>query len=663
MIKKLLCALFAFSSHAAAQPQPSPLVVTGTTPQGVASLWLDMVGYDALRPAQQAQLTGFVLGPGHAVDVSLTRFELFTPEAAVLSHDEPAARPDVQLWRGSVDGAPGSVVYLALSPLGSNGYVQMGGSTYIVSSGDQGQMPTVVYDLASPAGAGINFSLPVCGGAVAVDVGPEPFGGSPYSNRTYTCRTFTIAVDCDTEFTSNRFGGNHTNAQAYATMLMGAVSEIYQRDANMTLQLSFLRTWGPGDPYSQSNTSETLPEFAGYWQTNMGHVPRSLAHLLSARGLGGGIAYLRAACNPNIGFGVSANINGSFPYPLQDNRSQNWDPMVVAHELGHNFGTGHTHDPGSYNPIIDGCGSSPQNCTNANQGTIMSYCHTCSGGMSNIKLSFGTRVVQAMRLWLDSAATLCGVTQGASSTITQHPQETIVVEGQTAAMTVATTGQTPVGYQWKRNGAALDDGGRISGATSATLTIQSVEPGDAGNFSVTVLSPCGPVNSQAAWLGVITCPIIAQQPSGAAVTEGQPVTLTVNAGGSLPRTYQWRRAGQAVANAAGVTGATGNTLQIAAATAEHAGDYDVVVANPCGQVVSNAATVTVNPAPPTCGTADYDGDGDLGTDADIEAFFACLGGSCCGTCFAFGADFNMDGDIGTDADVEAFFRVLAGGDC
>jgi hypothetical protein len=64
-----------------------------------------------------------------------------------------------------------------------------------------------------------------------------------------------------------------------------------------------------------------------------------------------------------------------------------------------------------------------------------------------------------------------------------------------------------------------------------------------------------------------------------------------------------------------------------------------------------------------CGSQDYNGDGDFGTDADIEAFFACLGGSCCATCFCQGSDFNGDGDFGTDADIEAFFRVLAGGNC
>jgi hypothetical protein len=62
-----------------------------------------------------------------------------------------------------------------------------------------------------------------------------------------------------------------------------------------------------------------------------------------------------------------------------------------------------------------------------------------------------------------------------------------------------------------------------------------------------------------------------------------------------------------------------------------------------------------------CGSADFDGDGDTGTDLDIEAFFACLGGNCCATCGS--ADFDGDGDTGTDLDIEAFFRVLGGGTC
>jgi uncharacterized repeat protein (TIGR01451 family) len=73
--------------------------------------------------------------------------------------------------------------------------------------------------------------------------------------------------------------------------------------------------------------------------------------------------------------------------------------------------------------------------------------------------------------------------------------------------------------------------------------------------------------------------------------------------------------------------------------------------------------IPLPPTGPTCGTADFDGDGDVGTDADIEAFFSCLAGNCCDTCHPGGADFDGDGDSGTDADIEAFFRVLSGGNC
>ncbi len=66
------------------------------------------------------------------------------------------------------------------------------------------------------------------------------------------------------------------------------------------------------------------------------------------------------------------------------------------------------------------------------------------------------------------------------------------------------------------------------------------------------------------------------------------------------------------------------------------------------------------PIVPPC-RADFNNDGDTDTDADIEAFFACLAGNCCGVCGT--SDFNGDGEFGTDADIESFFRVLAGGPC
>jgi hypothetical protein len=79
--------------------------------------------------------------------------------------------------------------------------------------------------------------------------------------------------------------------------------------------------------------------------------------------------------------------------------------------------------------------------------------------------------------------------------------------------------------------------------------------------------------------------------------------------------------------------------------------------------VSRPTLLVTFTAGSTCGNADFNGDGDFGTDQDIEAFFACLSGNCCATCWPGGSDFNGDGDFGTDGDIEAFFRVLAGGSC
>jgi hypothetical protein len=66
---------------------------------------------------------------------------------------------------------------------------------------------------------------------------------------------------------------------------------------------------------------------------------------------------------------------------------------------------------------------------------------------------------------------------------------------------------------------------------------------------------------------------------------------------------------------------------------------------------------------PHCGTADFNCDGAVGTDADIESFFACLSGMCPPPPCTSTADFNGDGATGTDADIESFFRVLSGGPC
>jgi alpha-tubulin suppressor-like RCC1 family protein len=148
---------------------------------------------------------------------------------------------------------------------------------------------------------------------------------------------------------------------------------------------------------------------------------------------------------------------------------------------------------------------------------------------------------------------------------------------------------------------------------------------------------------------------LTDQPSAVEATPCQTAVFSVAASSESPLTYRWRRNGSNLSNNSRVSGVTTSSLTISPVGAFMAGTYDVVVTNACGTVTSLPAQLTLRDP------ADFNGDGDVGTDADIEDFFSCLAGNCCAQCLS--ADFNNDGDLGTDADIESFFRVLAGGDC
>jgi len=142
-------------------------------------------------------------------------------------------------------------------------------------------------------------------------------------------------------------------------------------------------------------------------------------------------------------------------------------------------------------------------------------------------------------------------------------------------------------------------------------------------------------------------PSITLQPGDATACVGQQVTFTVDGTSLDPIGFQWRHEGIPI------PGAASATFSLSADPAS-SGEYDCLLTNPCGSAPSRAALLRVN-------SADFNNDGDSGTDADIEAFFACIAGHCCPTCGS--PDFNNDGDTATDADIESFFRVLGGGPC
>ncbi|GAB4382752.1 MAG: hypothetical protein Kow0022_00960 [Phycisphaerales bacterium] len=375
-----------------------------------------------LEIGEHVILDDFWLGAAGRVALDLERFSVLAPGAQVVEGTAAGDRllppSDLVLLRGKVVGEDAdSTVFISVGQWGVNGFISRAHGLHWISSGPYvgllGPEPRVQ---VTDAAEFTNAMQPFC--AYSPD---DPRWNTPHEDglirakplaapRSTPCNMAVMAVDSDYEFTANLFGGNTSAAADYAMTLMGAVSSIYERDVNVAQYIGYLRVWGTDvDPYGgEGDMGEFLDRFRNHWISNMGTVERVVAHGLSGRPLGGGVAWVNVLCSTAWGYGVSTSLAGSFPLPPTDHRAGNWDPFVVAHEFGHNFGTGHTHD--SYDPVIDGCGNG--DCSAAWGGTIMSYCHGCPGGMANIVLAFHPRVQEVIEATVANAACFTNLPSG-----------------------------------------------------------------------------------------------------------------------------------------------------------------------------------------------------------------------------------------------------------
>ena len=178
--------------------------------------------------------------------------------------------------------------------------------------------------------------------------------------------------------------------------------------------------------------------------------------------------------------------------------------------------------------------------------------------------------------------------------ITSQPASQTVALGASVTFSVTATGAPPLTYQWSLNG------NDISGATSSSFTIASVQTTDAGTYAVVVGNPYGSTPSSGATLTIAPPPSITTQPASQTVNLGSAATFSVTATGITPLTYQW------TLNATNISGATSSSLTIPSVLTTDAGTYAVVVANIGGSVSSSNAFLTANiPNEPPCGMGQW----------------------------------------------------------
>jgi hypothetical protein len=170
-----------------------------------------------------------------------------------------------------------------------------------------------------------------------------------------------------------------------------------------------------------------------------------------------------------------------------------------------------------------------------------------------------------------------GRAPGQPPAVTVPPQPQNVVEGSDVAFGVTVTGTGPFLYQWYLNGQPID------GAYGDTLQLPNVQPYQAGDYALYVLSDSGTVLSDAAHLTVRPLPVITQQPVGTNVPPAATVIFRVRATGTGSLTYQWQRNGVDLGNnGTTITGVTSDTLVLTNLLVEQTGLYKVLITDSIG---------------------------------------------------------------------------------
>ncbi|AYQ33760.1 GEVED domain-containing protein [Runella sp. SP2] len=198
------------------------------------------------------------------------------------------------------------------------------------------------------------------------------------------CGSVEIYLEADSALFGQQ-GGSIANTVNYINSVFSKVATLYSNEG-LSVVISEIKVWNTTDPYvGYTSTGNVLSAFRSTIGTSFNG---RLAHFLSGRNLGGGVAYIDVLCAKSYGHGVSANLNTYNP----NLPTYSWNVEVITHELGHNFGSPHTQSCSWPGGALDNCYATEEGCplgpAPTNGGTIMSYCHLTSTGI-NFANGFG----------------------------------------------------------------------------------------------------------------------------------------------------------------------------------------------------------------------------------------------------------------------------------
>lgn len=163
--------------------------------------------------------------------------------------------------------------------------------------------------------------------------------------------------------------------------------------------------------------------------------------------------------------------------------------------------------------------------------------------------------------------------------IYQQPQDKSAVSGSVITLAAAASGTGTLRYQWWRNDQP------ISNATNATWRIPRLTAAEEGEYFLEVRDDYGTSLSRRALVQILVRVTITAAPGNQTVVEGDESIFRVEAGGTLPIRYQWKRGAITLLNTNAYSHTS--TLVLSNVKSNQTGSYSITLNNPVVGVLTN----------------------------------------------------------------------------
>jgi len=269
-----------------------------------------------------------------------------------------------RLFRGKLENVPGSWVRLSKVGNGVEGAIWDGHDLYVVTSlanissnliqqPDAAPGDTVVYRLSDTIG-GLPAQFCGLGNDLPASAVKAPTALDQYKSLVSDLRMNAAAAapteQLDLSVITDAMFDQYYGQLAHDAILqrINVVDGIFSEQVGVLIMPTELRsTASISDPFNSNDPSTLLQKLATYREATPAVRSAGLAHLMTGRNLDGdvaGIAYRDALCDERLGVSLSDSSTSSI-----------YAALVMAHEIGHNFGAEHDGVAGS------ACASTPQN--------------------------------------------------------------------------------------------------------------------------------------------------------------------------------------------------------------------------------------------------------------------------------------------------------------